>query len=184
MLIFVVYRYLYTDGLPECGERGAGSGGERGEGGSAGGGGGKGKGKRSKCKGGKGADAKGDEEEATRRQVLEREVLKAADLVRVEGMLQHCVEAFRRGLKVDKAIEQLVWRTARGHWRRARWRQSTLLAMTGAFWLQLCSQSFVFCTMSNRFLIDKCLEDGHTKCFLLFLRLHASYFNISYCLCC
>jgi hypothetical protein len=48
----------------------------------AGGGGGKGKGKESKCKGGKGADAKGDEEEATRQQVLEREVLKAADLFR------------------------------------------------------------------------------------------------------
>ncbi len=82
MLIFVVYRYLYTDGLPESGERAAGSGGERGEGGSAGGGGGKGKEKESKCKGGKGADAKGDEEEATRQQVLEREVLKAADLFR------------------------------------------------------------------------------------------------------
>ena len=42
-------------------------------------------------------------------QVLERAVLKAADLFRVEGLLEHCVEAFGRGLKVDTAIEQLVW---------------------------------------------------------------------------
>jgi hypothetical protein len=41
--------------------------------------------------------------------VLEREVLKAADLFRVEGLLEHCVEAFGRGLKVSTAIEQLVW---------------------------------------------------------------------------
>jgi hypothetical protein len=91
MLIFVVYRYLYTDGLPECGERGAGSAGERVEGRSSGGGSGKGKGKGSRCKGGKGADAKGDEEEATSIQVLERELLKA-DLFRVEWMLQRCVD--------------------------------------------------------------------------------------------
>jgi hypothetical protein len=36
-------------------------------------------------------------------------VLKAADLFRVEGLLEHCVEAFGRGLKVDTAVEQLVW---------------------------------------------------------------------------
>jgi hypothetical protein len=36
-------------------------------------------------------------------------VLKAADLFRVEGLLEHCVEAFGRGLKVNTAIEQLVW---------------------------------------------------------------------------
>jgi hypothetical protein len=41
--------------------------------------------------------------------VLERAVLKAADLFRVEGLLEHCVEAFGRGLKVDTAVEQLVW---------------------------------------------------------------------------
>jgi hypothetical protein len=41
--------------------------------------------------------------------MLEREVLKAADLFRLEALLQHCVEAFRRGLKVDTAIEELVW---------------------------------------------------------------------------
>ncbi len=27
-------------------------------------------------------------------------------------------------------------------------------------------------------------EDGHTKCFLLVLRMHSSHFNLSYCLCC
>jgi hypothetical protein len=42
-------------------------------------------------------------------QVLERAVLKAADLFRVEGLLEHCMEAFGRGLKVDTAVEQLVW---------------------------------------------------------------------------
>ena len=42
-------------------------------------------------------------------QVLERAVLKAADLFRVEGLLEHCVEAFGRGLKVNTAVEQLVW---------------------------------------------------------------------------
>jgi hypothetical protein len=41
--------------------------------------------------------------------VLEREVLKAADLFRLEALLQHCVETFRRGLKVDTVIEALVW---------------------------------------------------------------------------
>jgi hypothetical protein len=40
---------------------------------------------------------------------LEREVLKAADLFRLEALLEHCVEAFRRGLKVDTAVEELVW---------------------------------------------------------------------------
>ena len=48
-------------------------------------------------------------EEATRRQVLERALLKASDLFCLEGLLQHCVEAFGRGLKVDTVIEQLVW---------------------------------------------------------------------------
>ena len=48
-------------------------------------------------------------EEAKGGQVLERAVLKAADLFQVEGLLEHCVEAFGRGLKVDTAVEQLVW---------------------------------------------------------------------------
>ena len=112
----VVLRYLYTAELPESGEGGAGAGGGRGEGSSGGGGrgGGKGKGKGSQGKGGKGeggegGKSKGDGEEATRRQVLEREVLQAADLFRLEALLEHCVEAFSRGLKVDTAIEELVW---------------------------------------------------------------------------
>jgi hypothetical protein len=40
---------------------------------------------------------------------LERPVLKAADLFQVEGLLEHCVEAFGRGFKVDTAVEKLVW---------------------------------------------------------------------------
>ena len=76
----VVLRYLYTAELPESGEGGAGGGGGTGEG-----------------------------EEAAAGQVLERAVLKAADLFRVEGLLEHCVEAFGRGLTVNTAIEQLVW---------------------------------------------------------------------------
>ncbi len=36
-------------------------------------------------------------------------MLKAADRFRVEGLLQHCLEAFGRGLKVETAVEQLVW---------------------------------------------------------------------------
>jgi hypothetical protein len=35
--------------------------------------------------------------------------LKTADLLRLEALLEHCVEAFRRGLKVDTAVEALVW---------------------------------------------------------------------------
>jgi hypothetical protein len=119
----VVLRYLYTAELPESGEGGAGAGGGRGEGSSGGGGGGggkgkgkggKGKGEGGKGKGGKGrwedgGKSKGDGEEAKRRQVLEREVLKAADLFRLEALLEHCLEAFRRGLKVDTAVEELVW---------------------------------------------------------------------------
>jgi hypothetical protein len=87
----VVLRYLYTTELPESGEGGAGAGvgGRKGKGGIG--------------AGGDGGKSKGDEEEATRRQVLEREVLEAADLFRLEALLEHCVEAFRRGLKVDTA---------------------------------------------------------------------------------
>jgi DNA-binding beta-propeller fold protein YncE len=76
----VVIRYLYSAQLPEGG---AGTGGGQGAG--------------------------GDGEDATEGQVLERAVLKAADLFRLEELLQHCVEAFGRRLKVDTAVEQLVW---------------------------------------------------------------------------
>ncbi len=102
----VVLRYLYTAELPESGEGGAGAGEERGEGGSGAGGVGSGKGKGEGCKG---KDTGGDGEEVEAGQVLERAVLKAADLFRVEGLLEHCVEAFGRGFKVDTAVEQLVW---------------------------------------------------------------------------
>jgi hypothetical protein len=111
----VVLRYLYTAELPESGEGWAGAGGGRVEGSSGvGERGGKGKGERSQGNGGNGAGgdgekSKGDGKEATRRQVLEREVLKAADLFRLEALLEHCMESFRRGLKVNTAIEALVW---------------------------------------------------------------------------
>jgi hypothetical protein len=38
-----------------------------------------------------------------------REVLKAADMLQAEGLLKHCLEAFRGGLTVHTAIEHLVW---------------------------------------------------------------------------
>ena len=38
--------------------------------------------------------------EVTRQQVLERAVIKVADVFRLRGLLQHCVQAFGRGLKV------------------------------------------------------------------------------------
>ncbi len=79
----VVLRYLYTAALPESSKEGAGAGGGNGAGGGA--------------------------EEAKRRQELAREVLTAADLFRLEALLEHCVEAFGRGLKVDTAVEELVW---------------------------------------------------------------------------
>ena len=41
-------------------------------------------------------------------------MLKAADLFRLETLLEHCVEAFRRGLKVDTAVEALVWAHSEG----------------------------------------------------------------------
>ena len=37
------------------------------------------------------------------------EVLKAADMLQAEGLLEHCLEAFRGGLTVHTAIEHLVW---------------------------------------------------------------------------
>ena len=51
-----------------------------------------------------------------RLQEVEREVLKAADLLQVEGLLKHhdCLEAFLRGLSVHTAIEQLVWAHTHG----------------------------------------------------------------------
>jgi hypothetical protein len=88
----VVMRHLYTAELPESGEGGAGAGGGRGEGSSDGGG-----------------KSKGDGEQAKRRQVLEREVLMAADLFSLEPLLQHCMEAFSRGLQVNTVMDELVW---------------------------------------------------------------------------
>ena len=45
---------------------------------------------------------------------LVREVLKAADMLQAEGLLQHCLEAFRGGLTVHTAIEHLVWAHTKG----------------------------------------------------------------------
>ena len=62
----MVLRYLYTDELTES-RGGAGA--------------------------GDGNGAGGNGEEAAAGQALERELLKAADLFQVEGLLEHCVEA-------------------------------------------------------------------------------------------
>ena len=40
---------------------------------------------------------------------LLREVLKAADMLRAEGLLKHSLEAFGGDLTVHTAIEHLVW---------------------------------------------------------------------------
>ena len=58
-----------------------------------------------------GGDVAGEE---ARRQEVEREVLTAADLFREEGLLKHCLEAFRRDLTVHTAIKQLVWAHTHG----------------------------------------------------------------------
>jgi hypothetical protein len=42
------------------------------------------------------------------------EVLKAADMLQAEGLLKHCLEAFRGGLTVQTAIEHLVWAHTHG----------------------------------------------------------------------
>jgi len=43
------------------------------------------------------------------RRIEELEVLKAADLLRAEGLLQHCLEGFGGGMTVATAVEELVW---------------------------------------------------------------------------
>ena len=43
-----------------------------------------------------------------------REVLKAADMLQAEGLLKHCLEAFRGSLTVHTAIEHLVWAHTKG----------------------------------------------------------------------
>ena len=76
------------------------------EGGKAGkdGRGGKAKGATGK----KGKDA-GDKDAGGAGQTEVREVLKAADMFRAEGLLKHCLEAFGKGLTVETAVEGLVW---------------------------------------------------------------------------
>ena len=43
-----------------------------------------------------------------------REVRRAGDMLQAEGLLQHCLEAFRGGLTVHTAIEHLVWAHTEG----------------------------------------------------------------------
>jgi hypothetical protein len=106
--------------------------------------------------------------------VLEREVLQAADLFRLEALLEHCVEAFRRGLKVDTAIEELVWahifgpaearKVATEYFVRngRRILVGTVYNCVPIFLSHLC-----FCSVSNKFLIDRGFEGGRRVCFLL-----------------
>ena len=108
----VVLRYLYTTELSKSGEGRFSAGGGTGEGSSVGGerrgGKGKGKGDNGKGKGilvGDGGKSKGNREEETRRQVLEREVFKVADLFRLEVLLEYWMEAFSPGLKVDTVMD-------------------------------------------------------------------------------
>jgi hypothetical protein len=83
---------------------------------------------------------------------------------------------------VDKAIEQLVWAHSKGSLEARKvateyFARNDRRILVATIFSVICALY-----MSNRFLIDKCLEDGHTKCFLLFLRMHSSLFNLSYCL--
>ena len=120
----VVLRHLYTAEVPAWGEaEGAGNdaGGGGGASGRAGNGGkigkGKGKGKGKGGRGGQGGAAGvvgGEGEGAAGGNGLVREVLKAADMLQAEGLLTHCLEAFRGGLTVHTAIEHLVWAHTHG----------------------------------------------------------------------
>ncbi len=53
---------------------------------------------------GEGCKDKEDGKEVEKGQVLERMVLKETDRFQVEGMLEHCVETFGRGLMVDTGV--------------------------------------------------------------------------------
>ena len=123
----VVLRYLYTAALPaweelqgagrEAEDDGAAGGsGGRGNGGSSKGGQGGAGGSKGKGKGkSKGKEAAGSEDEGRAgRGSLALEVLKAADMLQAEGLLKHCLEAFRGGLTVHTAIEHLVWAHTEG----------------------------------------------------------------------
>jgi hypothetical protein len=110
----VVLRHLYTAEVPAWQElQGAGE--DAGGGGASGGrvkvGKGKGKGKVGRGGGGQGgaAGVGGEGEGAAGGGGLLWEVLKAADMLQAEGLLEHCLEAFRGGLTVHTAIEHLVW---------------------------------------------------------------------------
>jgi hypothetical protein len=94
---------------------GGGASGRAGNGGKIGKGKGKGKGKGGR--GGQGGAAGvvgGEGEGAAGGNGLVREVLKAADMLQAEGLLKHCLEAFRCGLTVNTAIENLVWAHTHG----------------------------------------------------------------------
>ena len=123
----VVLRYLYTAALPSWEELqgagreaeddgAAGGSGGRGNGGSSKGGQGGAGGSKGKGKGkSEGKEAAGSEDEGrSGRGALALEVLKAADMLQAEGLLKHCLEAFRGGLTVHTAIEHLVWAHTEG----------------------------------------------------------------------
>jgi hypothetical protein len=116
----VVLRHLYTAEMPSWEEAegagndaggGGGASGRAGNGGKSGKGKGKGKGKGGGGGQGGAAGVVGGEGEgaAGGNSGLVREVLKAADMLQAEGLLKHCLEAFRGGLTVHTAIEHLVW---------------------------------------------------------------------------
>jgi len=109
----VLLRYLYMAQMPEgketrvsgaesCAGGNGGKGDQKGEG-SMGIGGGVGKGKGGEvCMDGEGEDS-------ARRQTVERELFKVADLFQVEGWLKHCLEIFQQSLTLRTAVEHLVW---------------------------------------------------------------------------
>ena len=95
-----------------------------------------------------------------RLQEVEREVLKAADLLQVEGLLKHhdCLEAFLRGLSVHTAIEQLVWAHTHGP-AEARTMTTDYFVRNGGR-IRVRSLLFFAC---NMFLQHDCLCCTHSR---------------------
>ena len=103
----------------------AGNGGKSGKGKSEGKGGGGGGGQ-----GGAAGVVGAEGEGAVGSKGLVREVLKAADMLQAEGLLKHCLEAFRSGTRPSSTW---CWSTSTGPRRRAGWR-----------WRTWCSTSELF----------------------------------------
>ena len=64
---------------------------------------------------------------------FEREVLEAADLLQVEGLLKHSPEVFRVGLRVGRRLRGWCGRTWQGRRRRGRSRRTTSCARGARF---------------------------------------------------